>query len=295
MTLAFAPRRLAAAVAVFVLTVLLAACFILPGKFAETLDLRRDGHFTYTYKGEILVVGLSKLAELGGMNAPASAATFEPAPCLNENTDEERACTKAELTEQKVEWDSDQKSQQEAEQVSKKQQNESMKAALGGIDPNDPKAGEELAARLRKQAGWNSVIYKGDGLYQVDFAISGQLSYDLSVPTMERIRTVLPFITMTRRADGSVRIDSPLFEGNGNSGGMGAMAGGQMAAAGAGAGPDLKGLPEIDGTLTLTTDGGILANNTDEGPATDPRGQRLVWKINPRNTAAPMALIQLAK
>ena len=54
-------------------------------------------------------------------------------------------------------------------------------------------------------------------------------------------------------------------------------------------------LPTIDGTLTLTTDGTILANNTDDGPAADPAGKRLVWKINARNPAAPMALVQLGK
>ena len=291
MTLPFAPRRIAGVALALVLSALLAACFVLPGKFEERLDLRKSGQFSYSYKGEIFVLGLSKFAEMGAMAGPQVSATFEPQTCNNEDTGDERPCTKAELDAQKADWDTE----QQADQDRKKEKNESMKAALGGIDPQDPKAGEELAERLRRQAGWNAVVYKGDGLYQVDFAISGQLAYDFSFPTIERIPTLLPFLAMTRRADGSVRIESPVFQNSDNAGGMGEMMGGQMAAAAGGTNPEMKGLPTIDGTLTLTTDGTILANNTDDGPAADPAGKRLVWKINARNTAAPMALVQLGK
>ena len=54
-------------------------------------------------------------------------------------------------------------------------------------------------------------------------------------------------------------------------------------------------LPQADGKLILTTDGTILANNTDEGPKTDPAGKRLEWIISPREKAGPMALVQLGK
>lgn len=292
MTLPFAPRRLAIAAFAAALSVLLAACFVLPGKFAETLDLRKDGQFSYSYKGEIFVLGLSKLAEMGGsMGGSAASGPFEAQPCSNEDTGSERPCTKVELDQQKADWDEIQK----ATQAKKKEDNEAMKAALGGIDPQDPKAGEELAERLRRQAGWNSVIYKGDGLYEVDFAISGVLAYDFSFPTIERIPTLLPFLALSRRADGSVRIDSPVFQNTAGASGMSGVMGGQTAVAARSDDPALKGMPSIDGTLTLTTDGAILANNTDEGPAADPAGKRLVWKINARNAAAPMALVQLGK
>ncbi|MFN9376312.1 MAG: hypothetical protein ACK564_04615, partial [Novosphingobium sp.] len=52
-------------------------------------------------------------------------------------------------------------------------------------------------------------------------------------------------------------------------------------------------LPELNGTLVLTTDGTILANNTDEGPVAGTTGQRLEWKITPRTTTAPTALVRL--
>jgi hypothetical protein len=68
-----------------------------------------------------------------------------------------------------------------------------MKAMLGGLDPSDPKAAEELAARLRRQAGFKSVVYKGNGLYEVDFAVSGQLSHDFAFPTIEKMPQITPF------------------------------------------------------------------------------------------------------
>jgi hypothetical protein len=74
---------------------------------------------------------------------------------------------------------------------------------------------------------------------------------------------------------------------------------GQLAAMGAALGSDKDGkddglkLPELNGTLVLTTDGTILANNTDEGPVAGTTGQRLEWKITPRTTTAPTALVRL--
>ncbi len=37
--------------------------------------------------------------------------------------------------------------------------------------------------------------------------------------------------------------------------------------------------PVLDGTLVLTSDGEILANNTDEGSASVPNGRKLEWRI----------------
>ena len=52
--------------------------------------------------------------------------------------------------------------------------------------------------------------------------------------------------------------------------------------------------PQVDGQFTITTDGAILANNTDDGPQADTTGQRLTWAVNLRTPAAPTALIRMA-
>ncbi|MEQ1497849.1 MAG: hypothetical protein ABL914_04240 [Novosphingobium sp.] len=292
MTMPLNLRRIAAAGFAAVLSLALAACFVLPGKFAETLDLRKDGRFTYSYKGEILVLGLTKLMDMAKMGEAGQPA-FEPTTCFDEKKGEERECTKAEIAEQKAVWEEDQKNAAKSE----KERGDAMTMLMGGIDPNDPKAGEELAARLRKQAGWRTVTYKGDGVYEVDFTISSRLDHDFAFPSIERMAAVTPFLVINRRADGTVRINSPIMEDNSGAGakslGMGSLAAG-MAASGDD-GKNLPGIPKFDGTFTLTSDAAILANNTEDGPKVDPAGQRLEWKMNIQNPAAPMALLQLAK
>ena len=278
-------RRVAAAGLALVLSALLAACFVLPGKFAATLDLRKDGRFAFTYQGEVWVMGLSKLSEMG-----AAAGKFEPSTCYSDDGNmTEHECTKDELAAQRASWETE----QQASAEKRKKDAEEMKALLGGIDPSDPKAGEELAARLRRQAGWKSVTYKGEGLYDVDFAIAGRIDHDFNFPTIERMAMTTPFVALSRRNDNTVRIETPGFAMGGGSNPMAAMGG--LAAMGAadqdgGKGPKL---PKIEGKFTVTTDGTILANNTDEGPQADTTGQRLTWTVDARNPAAPTALIRL--
>ncbi len=294
MTAQFNPRRMMAAALAAGLSVLLAACLISPGKFASTLDIRKDGRFTYTYTGEIYMLGMSKLAEMG-KNAK-DAPVFEPMTCYKDDSMDERPCTKDELAQQKSDWEAEQQAKADKD----KRDGEMAKAMFGGLDPTDPKAAEEFAARLRRQAGWKSVIYKGDGLYQVDFAIRGTLDHDFVYPTMERFPMANAFVTLVRRADGSIRLDAPGFA-QGSGGGMNSFA--QLAAMGAAMdkagkdgkdGADSPDLPQLDGTFTFTTDAEVLANNTDEGPQPAPNGKKLEWKVTQRTAAAPTALVKLA-
>ena len=275
-------KRGVAAGVIVALGLALSACLLTPGKFTSALDLRKDRRFTFTYSGEINLLALSKLAQMGDKK------TFAADPCYDDDM-KERKCSAEEQAQQKQTWDDEQKASAEK----KKKDAEGMKAMLGGIDPADPKAAEELASRLRRQVGWKSVIYKGDGLFVVDFALSGRLDHDFAFPTIERFPMANPFVQLSKRTDASIRMDAPGFSnstGGGNpfaalmSSGMGMTEGKQ----------DAPSVPQLDGVFTLTTDGAVLANNTDEGPQADPAGQKLVWIINPRTAAAPTALIKLA-
>ena len=60
----FARWRMAAAAVVVAASVALSACVLWPGSFESTLDLRRDGRFTFSYQGEIHLLALSKLADM---------------------------------------------------------------------------------------------------------------------------------------------------------------------------------------------------------------------------------------
>lgn len=270
----------------------LSACLLTPGKFTSVLDVRRDGRFTFTYTGEIYLIALSRLASMAKDEDDGSDGVFVPQPCYKEGEVEERDCTAAERSEQRAEWEKQRQRQVERE----KRDNEAMKAMLGGIDPADPKAAEELAARLRRQVGWKKVEYKGDGLFEVDFSHTGRLDHDFVFPTLERFPMANSFVTAVRRTDGSVRIDAPGFAPA--SGGDPFRSLLQVASmedkAKGGKGEDaIPRMPELDGTFAIVTDAQILANNTDEGPVGDAAGQKLNWKVNIRAAAAPTALIKL--
>jgi len=290
------PRRLATGIAA-ALCLLLSGCLLTSGKFDAALDIRRDGAFTYVYNGEIFMLGLSELAQLAA-KSDDSGAKFEPTPCFKEGEESEaRDCTADEIAAQKAEWEAQRKATAER----KAKEAETMRAMLGGIDPANPKAAEELAERLRRQAGWKSVTYAGNGLFKVDFAIRGRLDHDFAFPTIERFPTANAFLVVNRRADGSLRIDAPGFGPASGTGGMGGFA--QLAAlhaaeqakkGNAGGGEDaMPPLPQLEGRLVLTTDAAILANNTDDGPKPVPGGQQLEWTVNARSTNAPMALVRL--
>lgn len=283
-------RRSLAMAAVGLATLLLAGCLLLPGKFTSAIDLRKDGTFSFTYKGDIHVLALSKLAA-EERDRKIDTATFEPSTCYNDETGEERTCTADEIATQRKDWE-DTVAQQKSAAAEKKKSDEQMaKAMLGGIDPSDPRAAQEFADRLRRQKGWKSVIDKGDGKFEVEYAITGKLTHDFSFPSVEKLPMVMPFVTMIRRADGSVRIDAPAFAaGAGNSPfmGMAAMAADEKSQKAGG-----DGVPVLDGTLVLTTDGEILANNTDEGPSAGTSGKMLQWKVNARTKDAPTALVRI--
>jgi len=276
---------------------LLSGCFVSPGKFTSELHLTGPDSFTFTYDGEIFFLGLSKLAMMG-----ASAQESFSASCFDEETFESRDCTPEEEAAQRAEWEAG-----AAEREAKaKKDAEQMKAIMGGIDPTDPKATEEMVRLLERQKGWNRVIHKGDGLFEVNFAASGTLGHDFLFPMIEGFPVTNPFVQMILRDGGQVRINAPAFAFQSGDNPMGAMMGGMGSLAGLAAlgaaeqGEDkeaaepIPGMPVLDGTFTIRTAPGmrILANNTDEGPApAGDGGEVLRWTISPRTTQAPTALI----
>ena len=227
------------------------------------------------------VLALSKLAQMGD-----GAATFTPSPC-QDDAGKERSCGAKELADQKSSWEETRKTSAER----RRREAEQMKPLMGGIDFSDPRAAQELADRLRKQAGWRRVDYRGDGLFDVDFRLGGRLDHDFQFPTMERFPNLGGFLVVSVRNDGTVRVDAPGF-GSAPGGdpwrsvmGMAAMGDGKAEAAG---------IPVMDGTFTIITDGEVLANNTEDAAQPDPAGKRLAWTVNARTAAAPMALVRLA-
>lgn len=265
----------------------LTGCMITPGKFDASMTVMKDGGFGFDYDGEIYMLALSDLADLANR---AENVEFEP-ECLDDDF-EERPCTEEEIAEQRTEWEDG----RENRQAEAEQQAAAMRAMLGGIDPNDPEAANELAAKLERQAGWDKVSYLGAGLFDVEFSVRSQLGHDFAFPLIEGLPLPNLFVLANRRDGGIVRIDAPGFapqSGVSPFGGMMAGMAGAMAAADEGETKAPPHIPEIDGTFRILTDGAILANNTDEGPQDSVGGSILTWRVDARTTAAPTALIRL--
>ncbi|WP_372731056.1 hypothetical protein [Novosphingobium sp.] len=282
-------RHLGAITAVVAGVLLLAGCMLLPGKFTSDLDLRKDGTFSFAYKGDIHLLALSKLAADKRGN-DAGEEVFTPSPCFADPSGDERECSKNEIADQKATWEEEQASAKVSAAEKKKSEEAMMKSMLGGLDPSDPRAAQEFAERLRRQHGWKSVIDKGDGRFEVDYAITGRLDHDFTFPMIEKFPIATPFVTLIRRSDGSVRLEAPAFTSGATSSPFMAMA---ASAGSAGDKASTNGMPTLDGVLTLMTDGEILANNTDDGPAAAPNGRKLVWKVNARTAAPPTALVRI--
>lgn len=289
------PIRLTATALLAAAVLLLAGCFVTPGKFTSELALEKDGSFAFRYDGEIFFLGLSKLVQMG-----ATDEKFEPSPCTNDDF-EPRDCSEEEIADQRAEWDAG------AEERATKAKKEAQDIArlMGGIDPTDPSAVEEMRQLLLRHKGWERVEHKGDGLFDVSYAVSGQLSHDLTFPIIEGIPAANVFVQAILRDDNTVRVNAPGFTAQEDNNPMGAMMGGMagLAALGANtsgtAGSEMEGamkdLPQIDGTFTIVTNGRILANNTDEGPSVVRDRARLEWRVDPRTKSAPTALIRLGE
>ena len=274
------------------LSLLLTGCLVSPGKFESQLLLEKNGTFSFNYEGEVFFLGLSKLAQMDAANEE-----FEPDECYTDDYDE-RECTAAELAEQRGEWESG--AEERAAKAAKQAQE--MAQMMGGIDPTDPEATEELRQLLLRHKGWERVEHKGDGLFDVSFSISGPLTSDMMFPVIEGFPSANVFVQVIQRKGKVVRVNAPGFSAENNSNPMGAMVGGMAGLAGfnsmkqgSESGEDMPDMPVLDGTFRIITDGQIMANNTDEGPTTAPNGwQVLDWKIDQRTNAAPTALIGLA-
>ncbi|WP_086608201.1 hypothetical protein [Erythrobacter donghaensis] len=288
--------RLRAAALLAGFALVLTGCFMSPGKFTSELVLTGPDSFIFSYEGEIFFLGLSKLAQM-----EAAGEAFAPS-CFDEETYESRDCTPEEEAEQRAEWEAG-----AAERAaSAKKQAEQMAALMGGIDPFDPKAADELVKLLSRQKGWERVVHKGDGVFDVSYRVTGTMGHDFTFPMIEGFPPTNPFVQVFLRKGGQVRINAPGFAAqNSETGVLGTMLGAgsfaTMAAMGMAseaqdgdqAAEAIPGIPALDGTFTMRTTGAmrVLANNTDEGPAAETTGEALTWRISPRTAQPPTALI----
>jgi hypothetical protein len=326
--------RLGKIVAALVMPLLLSSCFITPGAFGSTLDLRKDGTFAFSYKGEVVFMSpdaLMKMGEnaedgvwkddkavcykdMGGAaegasdaataaadaaanameaaadNAAVAVMTGNAAAAAGNETmaeasdDTTRPCTVKEIAEQKKDWTEAKKARED-----KAKKDAAQFGAIFGYTPGDDAANKKLAATMMKFEGWKSVVYKGDGVFAIDYLASGRLDHDFVFPLFPQSDLVFPFVTVKRQANGAVRVSAPALIG----GGLKALAARMK---GIGAAMTDKEVPQstrTKGSFTVTTDGEIVTNNTEDGPDRVATGRQMVWEIGPDSEKVPEALIRL--
>lgn len=181
------PFRLLAALAPIFL---LSACLLTPGKFDSTLDIRKDGSFTFTYKGEVKVAdpgeGLKDMGKDGEDSKDGATnkdAVYTPVAARTDDAGED------------------------ADKATK------LRA---------------IATALAKEKGFRSARYVGGDTIAVDYAISGRLDHSFVFPFNIDAEAVFPFVAVEIRNDGKVRVQAPGFGGSAGgdkAGGMGGMGG----------------------------------------------------------------------
>lgn len=241
----------------------LGACIMSPGKFTSTLDIRADRSFTFAYRGEVIVTDFSDMSkgpdedeggDEGGDDGGAPADD-------NQNTAEFQQIALAGQTDA-TPAEPDAKAE-DAEKLAKM---------------------NEIAVALSKEEGYRSVRYMGRNRFEIDYQINGHLDHSFVFPFNIDAQAAFPFLAIEVRKDGKVRVQAPGFAAKNQS----ASAVRDM---GMGAG---KGASQQDGTFTLTTNAEIISQNQEDGAISTPQGKRIVWKITPGTSVAPMAVLKLA-
>jgi hypothetical protein len=258
--------------AALLLPLLLVGCLLTPGKFTSSLDVARDGSFTFRYEGEIILVTNKSMMDQAGQST-----AFEP-ECEDEAGDR-RDCTVEEIAEARRKFDEEQKAKAEREA----KESAEMATMLGGIDPNNEATMTEFAARLEREAGWKSVKHRGEGIFDVEYEVVGKLDRDFVFPLFPRFNFIVPAVMITRRDDNAVLVRAPGF---GDPSGSGAGSSGM--------GPMTGGGSKAEGVFTIRTDAQIATNNSEEGASTQQGKQVVQWRVTPLNRNAPEALLRLS-
>ena len=273
---------------------LLSGCLWGPGKFTSNLALNRSGTFVLAYRGEIVLQlpdkdaatvpwkdDMARCFENGEPELidPSMAAMMAE----DDETDEDgtRPCTAAEIARLKAQYE-----KESAEKAEKKRQDNEQMAKMFGLPGSDDESNRRFAATLMKYQGWRSVSYKGKGVFDVDYHFEGRLTQDFAFPMMPESDMMIPFIMLRRRNDGSVSMTAPALTG---------AAGPFSARAHALGLPDKTDGPvsRAEGRFTVTTDGEILTNNSEDGPAAAPGGRQVHWDVGPGLAKVPEMLVRL--
>lgn len=139
-----------------------------------------------------------------------------------------------------------------------------------------------IAAALAKEYGYKSVVYRGNGLFDVDYAVKGMLTTNFTYPFNTDAEVMIPFIAIEVRKDGTVRARAPGF----------GMAPGQ-----GGPGPQMPMMTDpsdkAEGVFTVTTNAEIVAQNQEDGAQTVGANKVISWTIGKLKKDAPSVVLRM--
>lgn len=144
-----------------------------------------------------------------------------------------------------------------------------------------------IAAKLSKEAGYRKVAYLGDGVFMIDYAVSGRLDHAFVWPFNIDAEVILPFIAIELRQDGVVRVKAPAFANEGKSA--------SPAISGMPGAESLQGLSRLDGVFTLDTDAEIISQSSEDGVKLAGGRKTMVWQATPTLRSAPTAVLRLGQ
>ncbi|WP_422345032.1 hypothetical protein [Parasphingorhabdus sp.] len=293
---------------------LLSGCFLLPGKFNAKLTILDGDRYEFGYTGQIQMT----MPEDGKMKKPSNEP-FDPAklkcrdrvyksdgevnaespvygdeydrygkdadPSIdNENLSYEvvdRECTDEEVTNRQDRYERDQARKQ------KRYEEESAMAGafFGGPIPGDDDSMVAFAKKLSKYQGWKKVEHAGGNIFDVEYSETGPIGNYFSFPVLPDAQMQYPFFQLIRRSDGAVELLTPGIAGQGSMFNM------MMMKESGGKAPKIS---EIDGVLTVETNGTVATNNSVDG-FTEKDGRKVMsWKIgkSAATEEGPRALIR---
>ena len=238
--------------------VLLVGCAFSPGKFASTLTILADRSFTFSYQGEVIAV------DIAGEMAKGMGDAFKGVG----DADEKKKTTTSLLRDAAWQEDKDSPATEDEDSAAEDAKEAAEKEAKF----------KAIAEALTKEAGYRSVTYKGDGVFVVDYQISGKLTHNFLWPYNLDAEVIFPFVVLELRGADTVRVKAPAF--------------GDSESPGKGKSDDAK--SKLDGTFTLITDGEIVSQNNEDGAKSDGTRRTVTWKATPLSKDAPMAVVKLA-
>ena len=245
-------------VAILTLTLsLLSSCYLVPGSFDAALDIRGDGRFTYRYVGEIVFALPERPSE--------DAWSDSNAHCFDIDKSVPRSCTSIEIKEQRQRYEAQQeRSKQSADEV----------AELIGFNAYDTAANQKIASDMMHHKGFKNVVYKGGGVFAVEYEISGTLDRDFIFPTMPNSQVIIPFLSIHPSKKGVVNIAAPGLTG----GVTKTVIMGQMPKSDE---KDLQYFGRINGNFKLTTNAELSFYNSTLARNTGSNQETTVnWQIN---------------